>query len=83
MVLQGSSKEDVESVGYTAKEINSTASLYTYTVIALCYPDLLHEVQTVWKQLFENVDMLFLISKHFHKPGILFTVTIRTFSMYS
>ena len=70
MVLQGSSKDAVESAGYTAKEINSTASLHTYTTVALCHPDLLHDVQTVWKQLFENVELLFVISDHFHKPGM-------------
>ena len=71
MVLQGYSKQDVESTGYTAKEINCTACLYTYTAVAICHPDQLYYVQTVWSQLFDNVDVMFLISKDFHKPGTL------------
>ena len=69
LILQGSSIEDVESLGYTAKEINSVSGLYTYTAIATCYPTLLHNVSTAWYQLFGNIDTLFIISEDFHKPG--------------
>lgn len=69
LILQGSSVEDVDSLGYTAKEINSASGLYTYTAIATCYPASLHNVITAWNQLFGNVDTLFTISEDFRNPG--------------
>jgi len=51
------------------KEINSSVGFHTYTAIAMCYPDVLHDVQTVWEQMFENVQLIFAISEDFHKPG--------------
>ena len=72
LILQGSSIEDVDSLGYTAKEINSVSGLYTYTAIATCYPTSLHNVLTAWSQLFGNIDTLFTISEDFCKPGMPF-----------
>ena len=46
LILQGSSIEDVDSLGYTAKEINSVSGLHTYTAIATCYPTSLNNVTT-------------------------------------
>ena len=54
LILQGSSIEDVDSSGYTAKEINSTSGLHTYTAITTCYPTSLNNVTTAWYQLFGN-----------------------------
>ena len=62
----------MEKMGYTAKEINSIASLSTYTAIVMCHPDQLQDVRVVWSQLFDNVDVLFAISDDFHNPGIAF-----------
>ena len=38
-----------------------TASLYNYNTIAICHPVLIHDVQTVWEQLFGNVDAMLVL----------------------
>jgi len=41
------------------KEINSSVGFHTYTAIAMRYPDVLHDVKTVWEQMFKNVQLIF------------------------
>lgn len=70
VTLQGSSKEEMESLAYTSKEINTVAGMYTYVSIGICSPKDLHTVEEIWSTLFRNIDVLFYASTKANKSGM-------------
>ena len=62
-LLQESTKEIVESLAYTIKEINAVTGCGLYTVAGLCCPALLPTVQEVWSKVYVNSDILFAAVK--------------------
>lgn len=68
--LQGDTKEEIENLAYTSKEINTVAGLHTYTTIGICNPEHLHTVKEIWSTLFENVDVLFYANTKAFRSGM-------------
>ena len=69
LTLQGSTREEIESLAYTSKKINTVAGLHTYVSIGICSPRDLHVVEAIWNALFKNVDLLFYASTKANKSG--------------
>ena len=51
--------QEIESLSYTVKEINTVVGLHTYTVVAFCEPESFVMVKEIWEGVFTSVDVLF------------------------
>ncbi len=60
---QDCTRETIESLAYTIKEINAVAGCSTYTVGALSCPASFQVIQEVWTKVFVNADVLFAAVK--------------------
>lgn len=69
LTLQGDTKEEIENLAYTSKEINTVAGLHIYVSVGVCSPEDLHVVSDVWNTLFGNTDILFYATTKPNKSG--------------
>lgn len=63
--FQKYSTQEIESISYTVKEINTVAGLHTYTVVAFCEPESFVIVKEIWGSVFTGVDVLFFADEQF------------------
>ena len=63
MGIQETTKESLEGVAYTIKEINAMSNCHVFTVAAFCSLQKLPQVQEVWTTVFTNVDTLYCVCK--------------------
>ena len=57
--VQEISSEEMNSVTFTIKEINSVSNCPVFTSVAICSPSQLPMVHELWKKAFTNTDILF------------------------
>jgi len=68
--FQNYSTQEIESISYTVKEINTVAGLHTYTIVAFCEPESFVIVKEVWESVFNSVNVLFFPDEQFtNKSG--------------
>ena len=59
------SKEEVDDISYTLKEINPIGGKTNYSVVAICIPDNMHIVTAAWEKAFDRSECLFMADKSY------------------
>jgi len=63
LFLQDASIDTMETLCFSMKEINASCALEAFTVLAICSPDILNEVQRLWRKAFIYKDTFFFACK--------------------
>ena len=62
--IQKCDTQEIESISYTAKEINTVAGLHSYTVVSICEPESFLLVKEIWESVCTDVDVVFFADDH-------------------
>lgn len=67
----GTSRELIENIAYTFKEVNSSFGFHQFVAAAVSTVENFHQVSSTWKQAFGNAELLFVANNDSHIKGIV------------